>query len=173
MGVAGDGADYAERIRTRLQPLMPGAAYLTTSPLRSMVDPKMQGWRLGATMFAVFPALAIVLAGIGLYSVIAYGVAQRRQEIGVRIALGASRGRVVNMIVRGGLRVVGVGVVLGALAAFAAAPFATPLLFQESAKDPVVFAIVAAVLLCVGIVATAIPALTASGVDPNVVLRAD
>jgi ABC-type antimicrobial peptide transport system permease subunit len=138
-----------------------------------MVDPKMQGWRLGATMFAVFAGLAIVLAGIGLYSVMAYGVVQRRQEIGVRIALGASRARVVRMIARGALRVVAVGTLLGALAALAAAPWAKPLLFQESANDPLVFGIVAAVLVCVGLVATAIPAMSACGVDPNVALRTD
>ena len=118
-------------------------------------------------------ALAIALAGIGLYSVTAYGVAQRRQEIGVRIALGASRAGVVRMIVRGGLRVVSAGVGLGALAALTAAPWATPLLFQESATDPFVFAIVAATLVCIGLAATAIPAIAASGVDPTVALRAD
>jgi len=171
--VAGDASDYVDPIRRRLQKIMPGAAYVTAAPLRSMVDSQMQSWRLGATMFTVFAALAIALAGIGLYSVLAYGVAQRRQEIGVRVALGAPRSRVVRMIVGGGLRVVGLGVALGGVAALVAAPWATPLLFQESATDPLVFGVVAALLVCVGLVACAIPAIAATAVDPNVALRAD
>src|SRR5205085_1635692 len=166
--VAGAAADYAEPIRRRLQALMPGASYVTAVPLRTMVDPKMQSWRMGATMFLVFAALALALAGIGLYSVIAYGVAQRRQEIGVRIALGASRPHVVRLVVRGGLQLVVVGVALGAGVALAGGRWIGPLLFQESPTDPVVFGIVAAVLLLVALGATAIPAIAASRVDPNI-----
>jgi putative ABC transport system permease protein len=171
--VAGDAADYAESVRRYLQPSMPGAAYVTAVPLRTIVDPQMQSWRMGATMFAAFAALALALAGIGLYSVIAYGVAQRRQEIGVRIALGASRPHVVRLVVRGGLRLVVLGVLLGASISLAAARWVAPLLFQESPRDPLVYGAVAAVLVTVSLVATALPALAASRVDPNLALRAD
>lgn len=171
--VAGDATDYGELVRRRLQRLMPGSAYITAEPLRNMVDPKMQSWRTGATMFVAFASLALALAGIGLYSVIAYGVAHRRQEIGVRIALGASRPHVVRLVVSGGLRFVIVGVALGMVVAFWAARWIAPLLFQESPKDPLVYAAVAGALIGVALVATAMPALAASRVDPNVALRAD
>jgi predicted permease len=171
--MAGDAIDYTESVRKRLQPLMPGAAYVTAEPLRNIVDPMMRSWRTGATLFAAFAALAVALAGIGLYSVIAYGVAQRRQEIGVRLALGASRGHVMRLVVSGGLRLVIIGVALGMLLAFWAAHWVTPLLFHESPKDPFVYGAVAAVLIGVALAATAMPALAASRVDPNVALRTD
>jgi putative ABC transport system permease protein len=171
--VAGDAADYADLVRRRLQRLMPGAAYVTVRPFREMVDPTMQSWRFGATMFAAFGGLALTLAGVGLYGVIAYGVAQRRKEIGVRIALGASTTRVVRLVVAGGLRFVAAGVVLGVLIALAAARWVEALLFQESPTDPIVFVVVACVLVAVALIASAAPALAAARVDPNLTLRAD
>jgi predicted permease len=171
--VAGDATEYAELVRRRLQPLMPGTAYVTAVPLRSLVDPSMRSWRFAATMFVAFGGLALGLAAIGLYSVIAYNVAQRRQEIGVRIALGAPRGRIVRLVVGSGMRVVVTGVVLGGALAFWAGRWVASLLFQESPQDPAVYAVVAAVLVGVALVATAVPALAASRVDPNEALRAE
>ena len=171
--VSGDAADYVEPVRRQLQRVMPGAAYVTAEPFRNIVDPTMQSWRFGATMFVAFGALALALAGIGLYSMIAYGVAQRRREIGVRIALGASRTSVVRLVVRGGLRLVLLGVVLGGAFSLWAGKWVATLLFDEAPTDPVIYATVAAVLVGVSLVATALPALAASRVDPNVALRAD
>jgi len=171
--VAGNAADYAELVRRRLQRLMPGAAYVTAEPFQRIVDPMMESWRFGATMFVAFGGLAVILAGVGLYSVIAYGVAQRRQEIGVRIALGARRSHVVRLVVRGGVRLVIAGVAAGSLVALWAGKWVAALLFRESATDPLVYAAVAIVLVGVALVATAVPAYAASRVDPNVALRAD
>jgi len=171
--VAGRADQHAETVRKRLQPLMPGAAYVKVVPFESIVDPQMRSWQSGATMFVAFGALALSLAAVGLYSVIAYGVIQRRRELGIRIALGAPRGNVLGLVVRGGLQVVVIGICLGSVIAAGAAKRAEPLLFHESATDPAVYAGVAGVLLLVGLVATCVPAFAAARVDPNVTLRAD
>jgi ABC-type antimicrobial peptide transport system permease subunit len=152
---------------------MPGAAYVTVVPLRELVDPNLRAWQFGATMFVAFGALALVLAAIGLYSMIAYGVAQRTRELGVRMALGASAGHVVRLIVRGALRLVVAGVVIGGVVALWAAPRMEALMFQASPRDPVVFGAVAVVLLAVAAVASLAPAVRAMRLDPNVALRTD
>jgi len=171
--VTGDAADFSGTIRRALQSLMPGSAYVNVQPLRELVDPSMRGWQFGATMFLAFGALALTLAAVGLYSVIAYGVAQRQKELGVRIALGASRGSVVRLVVRGGVRMVVFGVAIGAVVALWASHWVEALLFDESPRDPLVYASVAGVLVIVAIIATALPALGASRVDPNTALRAE
>ena len=171
--VAGDARDYVDVVRRRLQRFMPGSAYVTVDPFRNIVDPTMDSWRIGATMFVFFGALAVVLAGVGLYSVIAYGVAQRRQEIGVRLALGAARRHVMQLVVRGGLRLVIIGIVAGSAIALWGGRWLEGVLFQESAGDPLVYGVVAAILIAVALVATAVPAYAASRVDPNLALRAD
>ena len=124
-------------------------------------------------MFTAFGALATVVAMIGLYSVIAFSVAQRRHEMGVRIALGARAGDVVRLVVSGGLRVVSAGAVLGMCLALASGRWLGPLLFQVSPRDPLVFSAVAVVLIGVALFASAIPAIRASHVDPVTSLRAD
>jgi len=98
-------------------------------------------------MFLVFGALALVLAAIGLYSVIAYGVAQRTQEIGVRIALGAGVSDIIRLVLGQGLRFAALGIVVGGAGAWWASKWVGPLLFSVSPKDPVVYGTVAVVLL--------------------------
>jgi putative ABC transport system permease protein len=151
---------------------MPGASYVTVVPLQEMIEPQIRGWRSGATMFVAFATLALTIAGVGLYSAIAYGVAQRRQEIGVRLALGAPRVTVIRLVIRGSLTVVIGGVAIGTIISLWAGRWIAPLLFDESSRDPVVYAIVAATLIAVGLVSSALPALAASRVDPNAALRA-
>jgi ABC-type antimicrobial peptide transport system permease subunit len=171
--VAGDATGHVESLRLRLQSEMPGAAYVTVRPFRDVIDPAMRSWRFGAIIFVAFGALALALAAVGLYSVIAYGVAQRRREIGVRIALGASPSSVVRLVVRGGVVLIGVGIVLGTAVALVAGRGIATLLFEETPNDPVVYLAVAAVLVTVSLMATAVPALAASRVDPNLSLRMD
>ena len=117
--------------------------------------------------------LALTLAAIGLYSVIAYNVVQRTHEMGVRLALGAQMRDVVSLIVGQGLRHGIAGIVLGVAIAFGAARWVKPLLFDQSPRDPVIYGLVAAALLAVTIVASMIPALRAARVDPNVALRSE
>src|SRR5262249_44135398 len=105
--------------------------------------------------------------------VIAYGVAKRRREIGIRLALGATRQHVVSLIVKGGLGLVLTSVGLGSAIAAAAGSRVEPLLFHVSATDPVVFAAVSGVCIVVALVATWIPSLAAARIDPNLTLRAE
>jgi ABC-type antimicrobial peptide transport system permease subunit len=124
-------------------------------------------------MFTIFGALALVLAAIGLYSVISYSVAQRKHEMGVRVALGAKSGDVVGMVMSEGMRLTLVGLVIGAALAFYGAPSVEKLLYHVDARDPRVFLGVAGVLLVVAALATLAPAWRASRVDPQEALRAE
>lgn len=170
---SGRAEDLMASLQRRLQAEMPGAAYVNVIPLRRLVDPNLRAWRFGATTFVAFGGLALVLAAIGLYSLIAFDVAQRRQEFGVRLALGASMHQVTRLIVGGGLRLVVAGVVAGGAIALWAAPWLESVLFQQSPRDPMVFGMVAAVLIGVAVVASVAPARRAARVDPSVTLRGD
>lgn len=169
----GKAAPMAEAVRKRLQPLMPGAAYVTVTPMRDIVDPARGSWRIGATMFLAFGFLALVLAAIGLYSVIAYNVAQRTHELGLRIALGAHARDVLRMVLGEGLRFGLAGLGIGVAVALAAAHWVQPLLYKESARDPWVFIAVGTILAVVAMAASAIPASRAVRVDPTIALRTE
>ena len=123
------------------------------------------------------PALALktalLVAAVGLYSVIAYNVAQRTHELGVRVALGAQSPDVARLVVGEGIRVSLVGVAIGTAVALGAARYVGPLLFSVSPRDPVVFSVVALMLVVVAVVASLVPAWRASRVDPSVALRSD
>jgi putative ABC transport system permease protein len=169
----GDAAHAKETVRRSLQPLMPGASYVTVTPLADVLGSQTQSWELGATMFTVFGLLALALAAIGLYSVIAYNVAQRTHELGVRSALGAQLGDLVRLVLTDGMRLALVGVLLGSVIAFIVGRWAQPLLFEQSARDPAVFAGVAVLLLAVAALACFIPARRAGRVDPMRALRSE
>lgn len=171
--VSGEPAEFVEVLRERLQREMPGDAYVRAAVFADLLEPQTRSWRVGATMFVIFAALALVLAGIGLYSVVAYAVAQRTREMGVRVALGATAANVVRMIVGQGVAFALVGIVAGSAVALYAASRMEPLLFDSSPRDPVVYGGVAVVLILVAVAATLRPALRASRVDPTVALRAD
>ena len=171
--VNGDATDYVDALRRQLQPLMPGSSYVTVVTLQSIVNPSMVSWQFGATMFTAFGALALVLAALGLYSVMSYGVAQRQQELSVRLALGATAGQLVRLVVGDGVRTVLVGLAVGGALSLWLGTRIAGLLFHESPNDPLVYGAVMLVLVVAALLATAIPALSASRVDPNVALRAD
>jgi putative ABC transport system permease protein len=125
------------------------------------------------TLVAVFAALALVMASVGLYGVLSYTVTRRLPEIGVRMALGAQRATVVAEIVRGALLLAAVGVVLGTAGAFAATRLLTSSLFSVSRTDPMTFAVTGALVLVMSLAASAVPAFRGAGVDPSLTLRAD
>ncbi|HEV2181853.1 MAG TPA: FtsX-like permease family protein, partial [Gemmatimonadaceae bacterium] len=169
----GPAADAQESIRRHLQRVMPGASYVLVGPLSELLSEETRSWRLGATMFVVFGSLALVLAAIGLYSVVAYNVAQRRHELGVRAALGARMGDLARLVVRDAMRLTVIGVAIGTGIALFVARWVTPLLFRESPRDPWVFGLVAAVLLGVAALASFLPAQRAARADPMRALRSD
>ena len=168
-----EAATQAEVVRRALQEAVPGAAYVSVQTLDAIVAPEMRSWRLGATMFTIFGLLALVVAAIGLYSVVAYDVSQRTRELGVRVALGASAGTVLRLVVGEGVRVVALGLALGAVVALSLASKVGPMLYAVSPKDPMTYAGVVGVLLVVAVAASLAPAVRAARVDPNVALRAD
>jgi putative ABC transport system permease protein len=168
-----DASSAVPTTRARLQAILRAPAYVNLVPISYAVDPNFRAWRFAATMFAAFGGLALVLAAIGLYSLVAYDVAQRTRDMSVRIALGASKPSVIGHVVAGGLRLVAMGVMVGAGVAWWAAPKAQSLMFRQEALDPVIFAGVGGSLLLVGILAALIPALRASRVDPALMLRTD
>ncbi len=170
---SGNAVNFAETIRRRLQHEMPGASYVSVMPFRDVMGEQMRSWQVGASMFVTFGLLSLVLAAVGLFSVIAYNVAQRTHEFGVRVALGAQASDVARLMIGQGLRVSAVGLAIGIVVALWAGRFVKPLLFDESPRDPVVFAVVAASLLVAAILASLIPALRATRVDPVQALRAD
>lgn len=162
-----------EPLRRALQRQMPGTAFVTVNPLGNIVGAKMRSWIVGATLFTAFGVLALALAAVGLYSVIAYNVAQRKHELGVRLALGAGRVRVVRTVVTESVRFALAGVAIGGAVAWVAGSSMGQLLFDQSPHDVVVFATVTVVLVCVAIVASLVPALRAAGLDPKTALQAD
>jgi putative ABC transport system permease protein len=169
----GSPVGLAEQVRQRLQRDMPGTSFVTTTPLGEIVDAQLRSWIVGTTVFTGFGALALVLAAVGLYSVIAYNVMQRSHELGVRLALGAPRAGIMRLVVGEGVRVALAGVVIGAMAAIAAGRWIGPLLFRQSPRDPMAFALVGVVLVGVAVIASGIPALRAARVDPRTALLAD
>ena len=169
----GDPSHWVEPLRRILQTAAPSLPYADVRPMNTLLAREMRPWRLGATMFAVFGALALVLTALGLYSVVAYGVAQRTHELGVRIALGAGQSSILRLIVRRGVALAITGTLIGMAIAFASGRLVAPLLFEVSAHDAFTFVVVAVVLVAVSILASVVPAVRASRVDPVVALRAE
>ncbi len=128
--------------------------------------------RFSMLLLAIFAGLALVLAAVGIYGVMSYTVAQQTREIGIRIALGAKRSDVLKMTVKQGLKLVGLGLVIGLTSAFLLTRLMSSLLFGISATDPITFLSISLVLFAVALLASYIPALRATKVDPMIALRA-
>jgi len=140
-------------------------------PLAEQVNASLIQERLVAILSGFFGALALVLAGLGLYGVTSYAVSRRRTELGIRMALGAAPGGVVRLVLRRVGMLVTLGVIIGGGAAFYASTFVSTLLYGLGPRDPITFGAAAIVLAAIGALAGWIPARRASRIDPSTVLR--
>ncbi len=170
---SGDPRLLAPAVQRALAGAAPDLPYVGVRPLEDLVEPRYRPWRLGATVFGLFGGLALALAALGLYGVLAYTVAQRTQELGVRIALGALPGQVFGLVIGQGLRVAALGVALGVVFALAAGRVLASLLYGVSPYDPLVLAAAAGLLLAAAAVASWVPARRATKVDPMQALRSE
>jgi ABC-type antimicrobial peptide transport system permease subunit len=131
----------------------------------SLATPRLTGFLLGA-----FAAIALALAAVGIYGVVAYLVSQRTQEIGIRLAIGADRPQVLGMVLREGLSLALVGIVAGLIGAFALTRLMQSMLYEVRPNDPLTFVAVAAALLLVALAASFLPARRATKVSPTIAL---
>ncbi len=161
----------AREIRALAQDQDPDVPVGPVQPLDEVVAGSIANFRATIRVFISFAAAAILLAAIGIYGLVSYWVTQRTYEIGLRVAIGATRRRIVSMILAQGLRVALYGIAAGMIVALAATRFLASLLYGVGATDPLTFAAVTALVLGVAIMATAFPAWRASRIDPIVSLR--
>jgi predicted permease len=170
---ADDASALVPTVRAALQTLTPDMRYVEVNSLEAMVAPQLQPWRLGSSMFFIFGAVALLIAAVGVYSTMAFAVWQRRQEIGIRMALGATPIDAALRVARSAGVTIVIGLAAGLVAAALAGPFLVDLLFETSPRDPLVMVVVAAVLAVTGLVASIVPARRAARVDPLLVLKAE
>jgi putative ABC transport system permease protein len=152
---------------------IPGSGTCASTPASERVSLQQRSWRLGAAVFSAFGALALLIAALGLYAVLAFDTSQRTHEIGVRAALGADRATILRQIVGRGIVITVTGVGLGVIAAALLAPRLRDLLYGVGPWDPLTYAVAAAVLLITALAAGLLPAWRAASVDPSSALRAD
>ncbi|MFI5230124.1 MAG: FtsX-like permease family protein, partial [Gemmatimonadales bacterium] len=153
--------------------LDPGVAVYAAARMDDVVGHSIARPRLELRLFALFGALALLLASIGVYGLLSFSVGQRQQEIGVRMALGAQPRSVMTLVLRNGMRLVVAGILVGAVVSLASARVLGALLFELSPTDPPTFALVAALLAVIGVMACWIPARRAARVDPAISLKTE
>ncbi len=168
---AGDPTPVLGTVRRELQQLEPGLPLLNVSTYDNVLSQSLWAPRMAAWLLGIFAGLALLLAAMGLYGVLAYSVTQRTRELGIRMALGAGNGDVRTMVMRQGVLLAVAGLVPGLLVSWALSRMITRLLYGVNAGDLVTFATVPLLLLVVAVVATLLPAWRASRVDPAVALR--
>ena len=169
----GDEAGVVSGVRRILNQQDPDLALADVKTMDEVVSQSVAQRRLMMVMLGIFAAAALLLSAVGIYGVIAYGVTQRTQEIGIRLALGAQRGDVLRMVVGQAAWLSAAGIAIGAAGAFALTRLMTDLLFHVKPFDPATFAAVAAILALVALLAGYVPGRRATRVDPVVALRAE
>jgi putative ABC transport system permease protein len=169
----GSPAGMEEHVRKALASVDPSLVLYGVDPYSKVVSADFQQEKLIATLTTLFGALGLVLAAVGLYGVLAYTVERRTGEIGVRMALGANRRRIVTMVLRGAFGPVGVGLAIGLPAAIEAGYLIATQLFGVTPSDPVMLAYTALLLCLAALAASMIPAWRAAGIEPMTALRTE
>jgi predicted permease len=169
----GDPAAIAPAVRATVHALAPDTPVKDVRTMTQIVAASVAGRRFTTSLLGVFAGVALALAGIGIYGVIAYLVSQRTYEIGLRMALGAQRAEVLRLVLRQGLGLTAAGLAVGVAGAAVLTRLVRSLLVDVSALDPATFAAVAVGLLGVGLAASAVPARRAMGVSPTEALRSE
>jgi predicted permease len=170
---ASEPAGFATAVRGALQRLDPDLPVSRVTTMETIQTNSTSTRRFPMILLAAFGAVALALAVVGVYGVVSYVVSQRTREIGIRVALGASRGKVIRLVVLGAMRPVIAGLVVGASGAVFAARLLGTLLYQVKPGDPVVIAGIAGLLAVAGVAASLVPGARATRVDPITVLRAE
>ena len=168
-----DAASLTTSVRAAIAAVDPALAIANVTTMREVVRDLSAPQRFSAMVLTAFAAGALLLAGIGLFGVLAFGVAQRTREIGVRVALGAARSEVVGLIVKQGMLLVAIGLVIGLAGSLAATRVMASLLYETDVYDPTTFAMVATLMAVVSLTACYVPARRAAVVDPMVTLRSE
>ena len=169
----GDPLALAGTIRAAVGEMDPGLPIANVRTMQQVVDASIATPRLAGLLLGLFAALAVALASVGVYGVLAYVVGQRTQEIGIRMAMGANPGRIMLMVVSGGIRLSLAGIGLGLVAAVVLTRLMEGLLYGVKPLDPVVFGAMTFALAAVALAASLLPAWRATRVDPQVALRAE
>jgi predicted permease len=164
-------ADVVSAVRDKVRAIDPASPLFDAGGLEEAVGSSFDNRRAVMLLLAAFAALALFLSALGIYGVLAYDVSQRTREIGMRSAIGASRGQIAGLIVRQGLWKGGIGVVLGLIGAALLSGSMTTLLFNVRPTDPAVYAAVSLVLIAVALLASYLPARRAARLDPLIALR--
>jgi len=166
-----DAATLANAIRNAVWSVDSTQPISRVQPLQSLMDEQHAGLQITVDLMVLFSGLALFLGAIGIYAVMAFNVAQRTHEFGIRLALGARPGEVLRLVFGSALRLAGIGIAIGLVAALGAARFLGSLLLNITAHDPLTFGAAAAVLAGVALAACYLPARRAMRVDPIVALR--
>jgi putative ABC transport system permease protein len=169
----GEPSAFAATLRGIVAAVEPAAATARVRTLTSQIDRSVSEPRFATAILGLFAALALGIAATGLYGVLSYNVSQRRREIGIRAALGATRASIMSMILRQGLFVTFAGLSCGVLASAAGAAYMRPLLFGIQPLDLPSFVAMPVILILVAVAACAVPALRAAATDPAITLRSD
>jgi predicted permease len=164
-------ASLSAAVRKEIQAVDPDLPVFGVMTLDAAFAQQRWPFRVFGTLFAIFAGIALLLSSVGLYATMAYAVTRRTQEIGVRVAMGASAGNIMRLVLSQGVRQLAIGLVIGLAGAFGIARVLKGILFQVSPTDPATFAAVAILLLAVGLFACLLPARAAMKVDPLVALR--
>jgi predicted permease len=161
----------AQRVRAVLEPIAPAAAHNEWRPLQLLVDKVLSPRKFVVLLLGGFTAFALMLAALGIYALVSYGVSQRTAEIGIRMALGARAGDISAIVMRGTLALAALGMAIGVTASLAVVPTLRGMLFGVGWADPVSFIVAIGALLAVALVAGWLPAMRAARVQPGVALR--